>query len=122
MKFDDVDKLFTELSKEYGVPKPLYCIYKIVPVKKLEPVKIVPYLTLTQRVVMSLGRFIGEKGKSCYIYFLFGNRARKDTVVHEFFHYLHYVENGWSKEGIDGEEEERRTRRETRKYLRMHSY
>ena len=67
--------------------------------------------------------YSGEgKGKLCSISILSKNNrhASKKAIIHEFFHYKHYVESGydWSKQTQeDREKEEKRTHSETQKYM-----
>jgi len=113
LKIEEVDAFFTQLAEEFNVPKPKYCIYKVECVKMLEQ-RWVEYKT---RRGYSFGRLdpfpirasfaspVG--GELCYITLLL--RSNKGiavrNIVHEFFHYLDYVKNGYSFCGLEEEME-----------------
>ena len=126
LKVDEIDAFLSRLAEEFEVPKPNYCIYKIITVKRLEPFK-VGRLTIKQTgirahdVIPFGAAFVEAGGNVCYIVFLLeGTRGISiRRVVHEFFHYLHYVKRGYksaqSKE--EAEKEEKEVRKQTRKFL-----
>lgn len=127
LKIDEIDDFLSKLAAEFEVPKPNYCIYKIVTVKRLEPFK---EKNISARItgvrahdIFGFGAaFIPYSGKLCYIVLLLeGTKGiSRKNLIHEFFHYLHYVKRGYkplpNKEAIEKEEKE--VRRETEKYLR----
>lgn len=133
----DVDKLLTDLSTEFNVPKPNYCIFKIKILKRLGKWNLGPdYLGLVTIQMKNYdppflfaacfvpGGFSGNrKGPDCYITLLSKNNrpVSKRFIIHEFFHYKHYVESDYDWSNRTSEEqkqEEKRTESETRKYMR----
>ena len=106
---DRVDSLLTDLSNKYNVPKPEYCVYKLL--KKTDDSK--------DNKPSNAMMCCDEKGY--IILFLKSSRLSVRRLVHEFFHYKHYVDadynwDDWIEE--KHEEEERLTRRETREYMK----
>ncbi len=123
MKVNDVDEFLLKLSKEFDVPKPNYEVWEVKLVKKPDPIG-TKYLTVHRRYKTPFDfgatfSWMEDMGKLCWITFVINYRNRvisKNILVHEFMHYRHYVERGY-KPSIDREEEEKRTKSETRKYL-----
>ena len=132
----EVDKLLTDLSTEFNVPKPNYCIFKTKILKRLDKWDLMPdspgIMTIQMKnykppflfdacfVPDHLGN---KKGKACYITLLSKNNRHisKKSIIHEFFHYKHYVESDydWSKQTQDKKIiEEKRTELETKKYIK----
>ena len=123
MKFEDVDGLLTELAEEFEVPKPNYCIYRVETVKPLDPFRTPLGATIRFKSMTDptpYGACFVFRGKMlCFITLLLkGTKgvSRRD-LIHEFFHYLSYVRNGY-KEPKDPEKEERWAERQTRRYLK----
>ena len=118
-----VDNLLTELSEEFNIPKPNYCLYNVVAIKKLDAVKTPSGLTVEHKR-NPLSDIYGAQytafGRLGYIVlFQHENRAvSKNYIIHEFFHYKHHYESGKNDWLKDAEEEEKATRSETRKYLK----
>jgi len=120
MKIEEVDGLLADLSKEFDVPKPNYCIYRIVPNKRLDP-----YLT-EQGGKLKYKGMVGlfadscfvPAGKMCFMVLLDkGREISRESVVHEFFHYLRHVRRGYKK-AKDAAKEEKEVKRLTNKWLR----
>jgi len=125
LKIEEVDAFLTQLAEEFNVPKPKYCIYKVECVKKLEQTLV----EIKTRRGWSVGRInpfpIGASftspvgGELCFITLLLrSNRGISvRNIVHEFFHYLDYVENGYSFCGLE-EELEKRVVKRTSQFLK----
>jgi len=124
----DVDMLLTDLSEEFDVPKPNYNIYKLTEIKKLDKWKFSNSLVITaqgMRPPMNYGAYFINKnrGKLCYISLLLKNNRNvsKKSIVHEFFHYKHFVEcdYDWGN-NVDWsvEKEEKLTKYETKNYMK----
>ncbi|MHA1363119.1 MAG: hypothetical protein ACTSP1_11425 [Candidatus Freyarchaeota archaeon] len=116
LKIDEVDSFLEFLAKEFGVEKPNYQIYKLVLVKKLDPVK--TRLSGSLRIKndpIPPRAWFDRMGKIPYLTFLFRSTRgiSKKVVLHEFIHYIHYLKEG-EKVFENIEEEERRTIRETK--------
>lgn len=123
MKLKDVDCLLEELSQEFNVPIPDYQVWEAKLIKKLKPLKpIVPdhrgYITIRFSRPFSFGALLQYSGMFACITFLVDKRhmLRKECVVHEFFHYKHYVEQGYKFDNLEAEE--KLTKKETRRYLK----
>jgi hypothetical protein len=126
VKIEEIDELLTQLAKEFNVSKPNYCVYKINCIKKLKPWESLGKLKATLKTPGSdpistalNAAFVSPfgKGEICYItLFLRSRGISRKSLVHEFFHYLHYVKNGYKFKS--GEEEEKQTIRKTQQYLR----
>lgn len=134
----EVDKLLTDLSTEFNVPKPNYCIFETKILKRLDKWDLMPESPGVFTVKASNYKppflfdacFVSDhlgtkKGKTCYITLLSknGRHVSKKALVHEFFHYKHYVECGYDWSGDKElqeyrESEEKRTQSETRKYMK----
>ena len=124
----EVDSLLTNLSVDFNVPKPNYCIYNLTELKKLDEWKFNMGFSISligmKPPFQYDACFIHRcKGECCYITLLLKNNRNvsKKNIVHEFFHYKHYVESGydWShRTQAEVEEEEKRTVLETRKYMK----
>lgn len=158
MKIEDVDPLFTALSEEFRVPKPNYCIFQVSAFKKLDPLLSSPGWEVTSKGGGSWaslpmdGKFY-PYDNYVFITLLFRRKGqiRREAVVHEFFHYLHWIQGKFKVikkvkiksyneffwkllndrptedkikdvmiHGAEIYDEERRTKRETRKWLREH--
>jgi GrpB-like predicted nucleotidyltransferase (UPF0157 family) len=127
LKIEEVDSFLDSLAKEFGVPKPNYCVYKVVQVRALEPWKTEHGGSFRIRGmrasdIIDFGAVFRTVGKLGYIVLMFESTKgiSRKAVVHEFFHYLHWLQRGMkdpeTREEYD--EEERRARRETDRYLR----
>jgi len=129
LKIDELDGFLEFLAKEFNVPKPNYQIFKVVRVKKLNPIKtdLGGILKIRTSDPIQAGAFFNWAWKIPYISFLFrGTKGiSRKAVIHEFFHYLHYLKEGErafpelskrpSKEALEKwAEEEKRTKRETK--------
>ena len=126
----DVDSLFTTLSEEFNVPKPNYNIYKVTEIKKLDKWRFNNCLVITalgMRPPMDYGaRFISKnKSKLCYIALLLKNNrnVNKKSIIHEFFHYKHFIECDYDWDNYKDwslEKEEKRTKAETNHYIKRY--
>ena len=134
----EVDKVLTDLSTEFNVPKINYCIFKTKILKRLDKWDLMPESPGVFTVKASNYKppfmfdacFVPDhlgtrKGTECYFSFLSKNdrHVSKKAIIHEFFHYKHYVECGydWSgdKESLEcRNSEEKRTETETQRYMR----
>lgn len=121
MKLEDVDCLLEELSQEFNVPIPDYQVWEAKLIKKLKPIGAEHrgYIRIRFSRPFSFGALLQYSGKFACITFLVDKRhmLRKECVVHEFFHYKHFVEQGY-KFPDDLEAEEKLTKKETRRYLK----
>ncbi len=100
MKIAEVDPLLSNLSEEYGIPKPNYCIFEVSAMKRLDPLfedkKYGVKVTRTggggYTSIPFGAKFIPEE-KTSFITLLVRKKGqiRRENVVHEFFHYLHWV-------------------------------
>lgn len=100
-KVEVVDRIYTELAKMYNIPKPNYCIYRIVTVKKLDE-----SLGVMRSQICTYGGFL-RYGEKCFIALIMRSSiVSKKNLLHEFGHYLGYVKNGYKP--FDREESERK--------------
>ena len=121
MKLEDVEGLLDKLSHDFNVPKPDYQVWEARLIKRLKPIKtkLGGELRISGPRPFDFGAIFHYSGKATWLTFLTDPRhqVNKTGVIHEFLHYKHYVERGY-KPPEDFEEEERRTKRETRWYLK----
>lgn len=101
MKIEYLDPLLIALSEEYGVPKPNYCIFQVSALKKLDPLfsdsKSGLMLTMSgggSWATLPMGASFHRYDKYSYITLLVRKKGQisRDSIVHEFFHYLHWVQ------------------------------
>jgi len=124
VKLEEIDDFLSHLAEEYGVPKPNYCVYKVICVKRLNPFKtgFAEIRLEGYRDFIPYGALFVWEGKLPYIVFLLkGTRGiSRKKVVHEFLHYVHFLQRGkkphCSREEI--KEEERLTKKEVNRYWR----
>lgn len=131
MKIEEVDEFFSELAERYDVPKPNYCIYKVTPMKKLDPFKT---KTGQLRIVSSAithdyGAFFHCRGKLCYITLLVHKNGiiSRENILHEFSHYMEYLKNNfkvlaqeeWECRARSFAREEMKRYRKTREWLEV---
>jgi len=135
LNVDEVDDFLEFLAREFNVPKPNYQIFKVTRIKKLDPIetKLGGVLKIRTPDPIRAGAFFNYAWKIPYISFLFrGTKGiSRKAVIHEFFHYLHYLKEGerafpdlskgLSKEALEKwAEEEKRTERETNEFWKKY--
>jgi len=121
MKIEEVDQFLTELAERYDVPKPNYCIYKVTPIKRLNPFKTKTgqLRIISSAITHDYGAFFHAHGKLCYITLLIHKNGivSRENILHEFKHYIDYVKNGYEIL-LDNEKRERRARSFARKGMK----
>jgi len=135
LKIDEVDSFLEFLAREFNVPKPNYQIFKVVRIKRLDPIKTDLGGVIMMRTPdpIRAGAFFDFVGKTPYISLLFrGTKGiSRKAVIHEFFHYVHFLKEGAKPfpklgEGDPKEvlermaEEEKRTKRETSQFWKKY--
>ncbi len=123
----EVETLLSDLSTEFNVPMPMYCVYDLYPMKRLgefKPPGSVSRAKISNPLVGVIPKawFVSAR-KICYLVLFLQNRkfVGKENIVHEFFHYKHYVESDYdwrNRTSEEQEQEEKRTQSETRKYMK----
>ncbi len=88
----EVERLYEDLSEEYGVPVPVYIFYD----RRPEVSMPMPGLTISvsRKVGMHLGFGGGIVGDDPFGLILLSRGpkgVRKDETIHEFFHYLDHL-------------------------------
>lgn len=111
MNEEEVERLYQELSEEYGVPIPPYVFYDRRP--KVETP--MPGLTITISRKMGAHiqlneEFVGEDPFGLILLSRGTRGIRKDEAIHEFLHYYDYL--------IGTPVEERSVRSRTRKHVK----
>jgi len=135
LKINEVDDFLEFLAREFNVPKPNYQIFKVIRIKKLDPIEtdLGGVLKIRTPDPIPVGAFFNFVGNRPYISLLFrGTKGiSRKAVIHEFFHYIHFLKEGtklFSKldEGEPKEvwerwaEEEKRTCRETNQFWKKY--
>jgi len=135
LKVDEVDDFLEFLAREFNVPKPNYQIFKVIRIKKLDSIETDLGGLLKIRISdpIPAGAFFNFVGNIPYISFLFrGTKGiSRKAVIHEFFHYIHFLKEGTKpfpkldegelKEVLERRaEEEKRTRRETNQFWKKY--
>lgn len=119
MKLEDVDCLLEELSQEFNVSIPDYQVWEMKLIKKLKPIDSAQGGYIRISFSRPFSAFLQYSGKSTCLTLIVDKRhiLRKESVVHEFFHHKHYIEQGYKFQD-NLEEEEKLTKKETRRYLK----
>jgi len=131
LKIDEVDKFLEFLAKEFNVPKPNYQIFKVTRIKNLDPIKteLGGVLHIRAPDPIPAGAFFDYVGNVPFLTLLFrGTKGiSRKSIIHEFFHYIHFLKEGIRlfpkvgegdpKEVVDRwVEEEKRTKRKTNEF------
>jgi len=124
VRVEEIDSFLEELAQEFDVPKPNYCVYKVICIKRLKPFSLghAEIHLMGMRDYIPYGALFTWQGNLPYIVFLLkGTRGiSRKSVIHEFIHYVHFLKRGceaW-KTKEEYEEEEKLTRREVNEYWR----
>jgi len=125
LKLDELDGFLDELARDFNVPKPNYCVYKLVTVKKLAPFETAPCTQVRlMGSALPFDALFSYLGGLPYIVFVFkdGRRISRKTIIHEFLHYVHFLKRNckpWES-STEHRDEEERTRKETERYWRKY--
>jgi len=135
LKVNEVDDFLEFLAREFNVPKPNYQIFKVIRIKKLDPIETGHGGVLKIRTPdpIPAGAFFDFTLGIPYITLLFrGTKGiSRKAVIHEFFHYIHFLKEGRKpfpklgegdpKEVLERKaKEEKRTKRETNQFWRKY--
>lgn len=124
----EVETLLSNLSTEFDVPMPMYCVYDLYPMKRLGEFKISDSI-LKGKIHNPLAGVIPKawfvpNRKMCYLVLFLQNRkfVGKENIIHEFFHYMYYVREGYpdqkNRSTDEFEREEKKVQVEARKYMK----
>jgi len=126
-----VETVLSNLSTEFNVPMPMYCVYGLFPMKRLGKFQLSGTAFSTGKihtpwaaVIPGATFVISSYLRCCYLVLFLRNKnfVGKEHIIHEFFHYMYYVKEGHTnyknKSADEFEREEKKVQADTRKYMK----